>query len=1380
MHGTRPLTRLVLALALGLSGAAGAESESEAAAGPVAKPGATQSAAAVAAQASPKDPAEPDQEQIDVWLAAARALKAERPALFGEAEGVLATEVLADSQGAAAGIEPGDVLLAYGDTTLGSAGQLVELTGATPPEQTLNLRWLRRGPGGEAGVHRAAIRGGRIGVAVRDLAETPVARMGALGEAGWAARNRGRYGEAMGLFRQGLALAEGAGDDHLRGQFLRLIGEVFSDTARYPDAIDHHEQALAIARETANRWAEGAAHNSLGIVYQSLGRYPEALEHHIQALTIHREIGDRAGEGKVVGNLGIVYKSLGRYPEALKHHTQALAIHREIGDRAGEGKDFGNLGAVYQKLGRYPEALEHFAQVLRLHREIGDRQGEGKDLSNLGNVYYSLDRYSEALEHYSQALAIAREIGDRAREGEVLGALGGVCHSLGRYPEALEHHSRALAIAREIGNRAGEGKGLDALGDVYHSLGRYPEALEHHSQALAIACEIGGRAGEGARLSALGNDYHSLGRYREALEHHSQALAIAREIGDRAGEGARLGALGSDYASLGRYSEALEHHSQALAIAREIGNRAGEGRGLGDLGDVYYSLSRYPEAIQHLTDALVIARDISDRQGEGGTLGILGNVYCSLGRYPEAIEHSTKALAIAREIGDRPGKGWALGILGNVYQSLGRYPEAIEHYTQALGLCREIGDRAGEGATLTNLGLVSARLGRFPEALDNYTQALRVVREIGARAGESTDLLNLGVLHAAQGHTPEALAYYQEALALQAELAEPDSLWRLWNNLRPLYSTDQPAPAILVGKRAVNQIQSMRATNASLAREQQQSFLTDKEFVYRGLADLLIAQGRHAEAQQVLDMLKEQELYDYIKEEGAHDPRQTRVGVNAMERDWSQAYDAAAAPAPALAQKLGELTRINPEVRTESEQAEIARLTAERDALSAKLQRQLAALPERFAAIDPARQAAEDRRFAEAPDTKRALLAALSQRSRTRTGLLQFVLLKDKVRVLLTTPDGWHTAVAQVPKGTLATEIETLRASLTDPTQDAKTPAEALYRRLVAPLAEAIDAAKLESLLVHLDGRLRYIPFAALHDGKQWLAERWPIVYYTAASERKDELRGGAWQVAGLGVSEARPGFDPLPTVAGEIDGIVREGDGDARGVLPGHAALNADFSEGALRQQAGNSANRILHIASHFLLRPGNDAQSSLLLGTLAADGKPDTLSLKALRETEPRLDLRHLDLVTLSACETAMGGADDTGAEIEGMGAVIQRQGARGVLASLWPVEDASTGPLMQTFYRLRAERPALTKAQALRLAQLDLLRGTLDGAPPPQGCATAPSGGRPGPDPGQDPSENRGERSPLDLGSKGEPRPALAPACRWSHPYYWAPFILMGNWL
>jgi CHAT domain-containing protein len=156
-----------------------------------------------------------------------------------------------------------------------------------------------------------------------------------------------------------------------------------------------------------------------------------------------------------------------------------------------------------------------------------------------------------------------------------------------------------------------------------------------------------------------------------------------------------------------------------------------------------------------------------------------------------------------------------------------------------------------------------------------------------------------------------------------------------------------------------------------------------------------------------------------------------------------------------------------------------------------------------------------------------------------------------------------------------------------------------------------------------------------------------------------------------------------------------------------------------------------LVHIASHFVFRPGNEASSFLLLG----DG--DKLTLSRIRQD--KFDFSRVDLVTLSACETGVGGGRSAkGEEVEGLGAVIQKQGAKGVIATLWPVADDSTGLLMQHFYRLR-DADRLSKAAALRQAQLLLIHG---------------------------------QRAPGSSAGAG-PHP-------YAHPFYWAPFILMGNWL
>jgi len=283
-----------------------------------------------------------------------------------------------------------------------------------------------------------------------------------------------------------------------------------------------------------------------------------------------------------------------------------------------------------------------------------------------------------------------------------------------------------------------------------------------------------------------------------------------------------------------------------------------------------------------------------------------------------------------------------------------------------------------------------------------------------------------------------------------------------------------------------------------------------------------------------------------------------------------------------------------------------------------------------------------------------------------------------------------------------------------DPKLDPRPLAEELYKILVGPMAEDLRQAKAQTLMWSLDGALRYVPIAALYDGKQYLIEQYRVSVMTLASNaRLKDRPDSAWSAAGFGVTKKHEDSEALPEVAAELRGVQK--------ILHGETKLDEQFTEVSMRATLLKRFP-VVHIASHFRFMPGDQSKSFLLLG----DG--GHLSMAELK-TLPNL-FSGVQLLTLSACNTGVG----DGTEVEGFGTLAQRQGAKSVIASLWPVADSSTSHLMQEFYRIRESSPGMTKLEALRESQLELLRG------------------------------------------EGQSK-AVAP---YAHPFYWAPFFLMGNWL
>ena len=233
-----------------------------------------------------------------------------------------------------------------------------------------------------------------------------------------------------------------------------------------------------------------------------------------------------------------------------------------------------------------------------------------------------------------------------------------------------------------------------------------------------------------------------------------------------------------------------------------------------------------------------------------------------------------------------------------------------------------------------------------------------------------------------------------------------------------------------------------------------------------------------------------------------------------------------------------------------------------------------------------------------------------------------------------------------------------------------------------------------------------------------------------------------------MGVTKPLGNYSALPSVPEELQSIIKTDKDDTTGTFPGVIMLNEKFTESAMRSSLQNKFS-LVHVASHFRFSPGDETKSFLLLG----DGKE--LTLDRIKNAPGMF--RGVDLLTLSACNTAAYGSDADGKEVEGFGELAQRQSARSVIVSLWPIVDSSTAILMAKFYKLTKETTGVSKGQALRQAQLSLLRGNY--------IATSSFA-----------SNTRGDDQHHASGGSSF---SYDPAKPFAHPHYWAPFVMIGNW-
>ncbi|WP_238366112.1 CHAT domain-containing tetratricopeptide repeat protein [Mesobacterium pallidum] len=663
---------------------------------------------------------------------------------------------------------------------------------------------------------------------------------------------------------------------------------------------------------------------------------------------------------------------------------------------------------------------------------------------------------------------------------------------------------------------------------------------------------------------------------------------------------------------------------------------------------------------------------------------------------------------------------------------LKRYRKAIAAYEQAhdaLVALNGPGDVIAAYAA-NNTGVSHWRLKEFAAAEDWITRALPVMEAVDGPLSDTVGKarMNLGIILQEQGRNEEALRWGMSGMpyiAANRTQSLPDQRWLFEMFSRAHAALGDRERAIFFGKMAVNAQQELRALNAGLGDAGTEELRAEWRRLYQELADLLIAEGRISEAQAVLNMEKEEEVFEFLRRDGGAGLTGTRAILTDAELGVEQKLAALAAIPVAAEREVRVLyAKLDAGAATEADEEQLILLE---DALQLATDRFDAEVEAFLADMSEGQRAAAEAQF-DAIGAYQDVLDGLDR----PTAILQVAAMEDRLHLFLTLPAVTLHETVDIARADLARQVFDALQAIETRSPEAVELLGGLQTALFAPVRPALDEAGIEVVMLNLDGFLRYVPFAALHDGTGYLVERFAFSLYSAAVPTQfARASRAADSAAGFGVTQGHPGFDPLPGVADEIETIFAAADG--QGVLTGNAALDEGFDGASLRRVLMRKPE-ILHIASHFALNPGQEDDSFLLMG----DGSH--LTLGEIRDSRA-FRFRGVDLLTLSACQTARGG---DGSEIDGFGATAQLNGASAVMASLWPVADAATPILMRDFYAGMVTE-GLDKAEALRRAQVAMLRG--------------------------------------DMGADGATRGAAAlesDGAGFAHPYFWSAFVLMGNWL
>lgn len=905
--------------------------------------------------------------------------------------------------------------------------------------------------------------------------------------------------------------------------------------------------------------------------------------------------------------------------------------------------------------------------------------------------------------------------------------------------KVLQHALRAKSDLRGQDGLAGDSlddlvNAIDGIARSQISTGAFTQALalDRHALAVRRAQFADPHPALAGALWNVARDHFQLGEYDAAARLGEEALSIATAAFGGADPRLlpHLERLAVTYEQLGRHREARADAERALALA-EASFGPTDGRtvpAIHTLASIARATGRLREAHVAAERALGIQRAAfgEDSLPVAAATGLLATIVAQIGERDRARQMFEQ---VRETLGKLPQTRHVESEIATVLANLAGLaaPDAaLRLYEEAVALRRAASgpDHPETIRTLSHFALLLLRRGDYRRALAIWEECLEVRRRLlgDLHPDVARSLADMAFPLAKLGNVDRATGCLLEALAILGCHDIPQVTARTNVLLATIVKTRSTAAAILLVKHAVNALQRQRRDAAALGTDAHHAYVSTREQSYRQLGNALIVSGRLPEAQQVLAMLKEAELVEIT--DGNLGPRVMGASLTPLEARWidrsehiherfKSQFD------NSRSNRLGGAAGGDDEVR----------LALARRQCIDELKQWLENLLADF------RRTESDVISATARSSSVDSGAVLRSNVPPRTAVLQYLLSADHLQIIFSASNVLRHHDVAFDRGEIHRLVYDLRTQLRDGSDGFFASARRLYDLLIEPVISDLRAAGVHTLILSLDGVLRYLPVCALFDGTRYLLDMYALVL--AAGEPYDAVRppSGERRGAGLGVTRAVGPHKALLGVREELAAVIRTDD-HGGGVVSGIIRLDEAFSSDAFRE-ALSAHYSVIHIASHFVFQAAQEASSYLLLG----DGSKLTLAELS------RWNFEGVELMVLSACDTAAGGGhEQSGREIEGLGALMRRQGARNVIATLWPVRDFTTAAIMRAFYQYWCEQ-GLAPAEALRQAQLSLRRK--NDAPSPVGETRA--------------------FTTYDDGQE---------AGRWAHPRYWAPYVLMGE--
>ncbi len=590
-----------------------------------------------------------------------------------------------------------------------------------------------------------------------------------------------KYAESVEFYELALASYDSSKSTSASGDKLTVLGniaDVYSKMGNHKKSLNIYDKVYELSKLTGNKKKEASGLFDKAYSLFELGDYIQAMDYYERSYNIYMSLGDDDNAGLCYSNIGQALWNLGKFEEAIAAHNKAIEFRKKTGNLSDQAFSYDKVGSLYSKQGNPEKAMEYFTKAVELYQTEKNDVGMASVYDNIGAMYKKLKDFEKTFDYFKKSLAVKEKANDKYAIAENYFEQGLAYMEFNDAASAQEVLKKSFELNMLVNDKMDAIYCMINLGQIQYGFrNNFDTALTIFNSALLLAKEIANNSPIAYCYKQLGLLYSEKGESSTSIKYLDSALTIYEKMQEKSEIGNLFISLGSASISGGEFDKAMNFYTKAETVAREMNNNTL----LGDVylykGDLYRVQGEYKKAMAIFDTAYSYYSTQNNPWALASIYISYGNVFNVMGEYQKSVYNYGLADSIYTALKNDYYRATPLNNMGTVYFWQGDYHSSLPFFQKALSILDSVKYFGDFRATvLTNIGEIHYELKNYAEAEKVLLTAIEHARKIGAKTHLPTPYGLLASIYIDTKKYAESEKWAKMAYDLSTELKDRNDI----------------------------------------------------------------------------------------------------------------------------------------------------------------------------------------------------------------------------------------------------------------------------------------------------------------------------------------------------------------------------------------------------------------------------------------------------------------------------------------------------------------------------------------------------------------------------------------------------------------------------